>query len=235
MNGGFAAQATDEPERTIRAAEQERSADEPQEVKRCCDTCEWYRAVDPQSTEKHCVKEYDPSACMECRNWEPRGAVEDGRADKPQETIRTAEQERSADDLPEFCTGLHANEGLSTQTTPEPQEAIRTVEAGTTKKETVYLAGKITGDTCYFSKFYAADQKLKAAGFIVLNPAMLPGEGFSHEAYMHMSAAMLDECGAVCFLPDWKESRGATYEYDRALALGKRIFFFDEWKDGGIN
>ena len=54
------------------------------------------------------------------------------------------------------------------------------------------------------------------------------------KAYMRMTTAMLDECGAVCFLPDWKESRGAIYELARAAVLGKRIFFFDEWKDGGI-
>ena len=136
-----------------------------------------------------------------------------------------------AAELLEFCTGFPANGGLTPQAAHEPQETIRAAETVATKKETVYLAGKITGDPCYFSKFYAADQKLKAAGFIVLDPAMLPGEGFSHEAYMHMTAAMLDECSAVCFLPDWKESRGATYEYDRAAALGKRIFFFDEWKE----
>jgi len=110
-------------------------------------------------------------------------------------------------------------------------EIIRMVEEGTGIKETVYLAGKITGDPCYFSKFYAAEQKLRAEGFIVLNPAMMPGEGFSHEAYMRICEAMLAECGTVCFLPDWKESCGATYEYGRAAALGKRIFFLDEQKE----
>ncbi|HPR90724.1 MAG TPA: DUF4406 domain-containing protein [Synergistaceae bacterium] len=150
---------------------------------------------------------------------------------EPQEIIRTEEQERSVDEFPEFCTALPANEGLSTQTAHEPQETIRAAEAGTREKETVYIAGKITGDPCYFSKFYAADQKLKAAGFIVLDPAMLPGEGFSHEAYMHMTTAMLDECDAVCFLPDWKESRGAIFEHARTAVLGKRIFYFDDWKE----
>ncbi|HPD89023.1 MAG TPA: DUF4406 domain-containing protein [Oscillospiraceae bacterium] len=205
MDGGFAVQATQELQETIRAAEQGTN-EKPgtchtgistgETMKRCCGTCEWYWAVNPQSTEKHCVKEYDPSACMECRNWEPRGTEgEPGRNDD------------------------------------EPQETIRTAEQGTGEKETVYLAGRITGDPCYFSKFYAADQKLKAAGFIVLDPAMLPGEGFSHEAYMRMTTAMLDECSAVCFLSDWRESRGAIYEHARATVLGKRIFYFDEWKD----
>lgn len=98
------------------------------------------------------------------------------------------------------------------------------------KKETVYLAGKITGDPFYKSKFYEAARELTAAGFIVLDPAMLPAQGFTWEAYMRMSSAMLEECAAVCFLSDWTESRGATWEYGRAAATGKRIFMFEEWR-----
>lgn len=97
-------------------------------------------------------------------------------------------------------------------------------------KETVYLAGKITGDPYYRSKFHEAACELAAAGFIVVNPAKLPAEGFTWEAYMRMSSAMLDECAAGCFLPDWTESRGATEEFSKAAAAGKRVFMFDEWK-----
>ena len=70
------------------------------------------------------------------------------------------------------------------------------------RKETVYLAGKITGDPYYFTKFYNAQKKLEEGGFIVVNPALLPAEGFTWEAYMRMSGAMLAECAEVCFLPD---------------------------------
>lgn len=97
-------------------------------------------------------------------------------------------------------------------------------------KETVYLAGKITGDPFYRSKFYEAQKKLEAGGFIVVNPALLPSAGFSWEAYMRMSSAMLDECAAACFLPDWIDSKGATYEYGRASARGKRVFLFAAWE-----
>lgn len=98
------------------------------------------------------------------------------------------------------------------------------------KKETVYLAGRITGDPFYKTKFYETARELTAAGFIVVDPAMLPAHGFTWEAYMRMSSAMLEECVAVCFLPDWTESRGATWEYGRAAATGKRIFMFEDWR-----
>lgn len=97
-------------------------------------------------------------------------------------------------------------------------------------KETVYLAGKITGDPYYRSKFYDAACALTEAGFIVINPATLPSEGFTWEAYMRMSSAMLDECAAACFLPDWTESNGAMLEFGRAAAQGKRVFMYAAWK-----
>ncbi len=42
------------------------------------------------------------------------------------------------------------------------------------EKRTLYLAGKITGDPYYFTKFYNAQKKLEEGGFIVVNPALLP-------------------------------------------------------------
>lgn len=98
------------------------------------------------------------------------------------------------------------------------------------EKRTLYLAGKIMGDPYYFTKFYNAQKKLEEGGFIVLNPALLPAEGFTWEAYMRMSGAMLNECAEVCFLPDWKESKGAKYEFGEAIAQNKPYFFFADWE-----
>ena len=97
-------------------------------------------------------------------------------------------------------------------------------------KETVYLAGKITGDLFYRSKFHEAQKKLEEGGFIVVNPAILPSEGFTWEAYMRMAGAMLNECAAACFLPDWTDSKGAKFEFGEATAHGKRVFFFADWE-----
>lgn len=97
--------------------------------------------------------------------------------------------------------------------------------------KTVYLAGKITGDPFYQLKFHDAARALTAAGLAVVNPALLPSEGFCYGAYMRMSSAMLDECEAACFLPDWIDSDGAMSEYGRAKAKGKHIFMFSDWKE----
>lgn len=95
--------------------------------------------------------------------------------------------------------------------------------------DTVYLAGQMTSDPGYVSKFREAARKLEAAGFTVLSPAILPPFGFDYAAYIRMSAAMMDECAAVCFLPDWTRSEGAKGEYRRAKRNGQRIFFYEEW------
>lgn len=94
---------------------------------------------------------------------------------------------------------------------------------------TLYLAGKITGDQNYKIKFAEARRKLEAAGFIVLDPSILPSSGFEYAAYIRISTAMMDECKRVCFLPDWRDSNGAMYEYGRAAAQGKAIFLYEDW------
>lgn len=89
--------------------------------------------------------------------------------------------------------------------------------------KTVFISGKITGDPNYRAKFEHAQRKLEAAGFTVMSPAILPSSGFPYMGYIKISCAMLDACDAVYFLPDWKESRGATFEFGRAVATGKEI------------
>lgn len=89
--------------------------------------------------------------------------------------------------------------------------------------KTVYIAGPISGCRNYEEVFAAAAAKLKAAGFIPVNPAALPGRGFSYEAYLRMSGAMLRECAAVYFLPGWEKSNGACQEYAYAIENGLDI------------
>lgn len=76
----------------------------------------------------------------------------------------------------------------------------------------------------------AARRTLEAAGFIVLDPSILPSSGFEYAAYIRISTAMMDECAKVCFLPDWRDSEGAMYEHGRATAREKTIFYYEDWK-----
>ncbi|GEM_PF-4935835 len=94
-------------------------------------------------------------------------------------------------------------------------------------RQTVYLAGKITGDNSYKEKFSRAHSALLYKGYMVLSPHILP-LGFSQDAYMRITAAMLAECEVVCFLPDWRDSIGAKTEMKQAIELGKTIIFYSE-------
>ena len=87
----------------------------------------------------------------------------------------------------------------------------------------VYLAGRITGDPAYRAKFADAEMVLRELGHTVLNPAVLP-DGLEYAAYMAIDEQMLRAADAVCLLPDWRQSEGATIEY--LIARQRRIRIF---------
>lgn len=94
----------------------------------------------------------------------------------------------------------------------------------------VFLCGKITGDDDYQAKFFNAAYALNKAGYAVMNPAVLPPEGFDHEQYMCVTLAMLSVCDALFYLNDWMDSPGAIEEMEEATRKGKLGFSFEMWK-----
>ena len=50
---------------------------------------------------------------------------------------------------------------------------------------------------------------------------------------LYKESLLLAECAEVCFLPDWKESKGAKYEFGEAMAQNKPFFFFADWEREG--
>ena len=87
-----------------------------------------------------------------------------------------------------------------------------------------YIAGKITGDPTYRSKFTIGKQALEADGFTVLNPADLP-EGMRPADYMKICLAMIDVADVVAFLPDWDQSRGACLEHAYCQYTSKQTMY----------
>ncbi len=88
----------------------------------------------------------------------------------------------------------------------------------------VCIAGKITGDPNYKTKFAEAETVLKAEGNVVLNPAVLP-EGMRPGDYMRICLAMLDVADYVYFLSDYGQSRGCGVEYSYCQYASKQTMY----------
>lgn len=91
----------------------------------------------------------------------------------------------------------------------------------------VYIAGKISGDADYKTKFafYAAAEE--EMGNIPLSPALLP-EGMSQADYMRICFAMIDSADEVHFISDWVFSVGAGLEKKYCDSIGKPTFIYPE-------
>jgi len=93
----------------------------------------------------------------------------------------------------------------------------------------VYVSGPITNadprvQADSLRRFHAAEAAPVALGYVVANPAKngLPESAPWHE-HMRADIRMLMDCGAVCLLPGWANSRGANVEHDLARALGMQV------------
>ena len=96
----------------------------------------------------------------------------------------------------------------------------------------LYLCGPMTGlPECNYPAFMAAATALRAAGYIVVNPA----ENGLHrdapwESHMRYDIVrMMREAHAVATLPGCEASRGAVVEIGLATGLGWRVHSVEQW------
>lgn len=103
----------------------------------------------------------------------------------------------------------------------------------------VYIAGKI-GEVVLSAatreKFARAEEFLRSKGYEVFNPtrsglgataevlAEEKGTNFYTEILL-MDLDCLAKCDAICMLPDWTDSPGATVEFYFAKALGLTVLY----------
>lgn len=103
--------------------------------------------------------------------------------------------------------------------------------------ERVYIAGPMTGYAdLNFPAFNAKAAKLRALGYVVINPAEINDENpadaltmTSEELAAHWQKCMraditaLLTCDRIVMLDGWTRSRGATLEHHVAKALGMPV------------
>lgn len=94
----------------------------------------------------------------------------------------------------------------------------------------IYISGPITGTTDYKERFAAAEEKLKANGYEVVNPARvtesLP-ESLTWDECMLMCVTALQLCDSIYMLKGWRDSMGAKMEHKIMHDCGRKIIYED--------
>ena len=107
---------------------------------------------------------------------------------------------------------------------------------GTGKSPVIYIAGPMSGiPDLNFPAFHAKAAELRAAGYVVINPAeinggadelvacasMTPEELQAHwQKCMRKDITELCTCDGIAMLDGWTRSKGATLEHHVARSLG---------------
>lgn len=85
----------------------------------------------------------------------------------------------------------------------------------------IYIAGRISGLSYHavVKQFNEAEYFLRSLGFEVVNPVKIvpPGTGWTEA--MRTCIAYLMACNYIAMLPGWKQSAGATIEYNIACGM----------------
>ena len=86
----------------------------------------------------------------------------------------------------------------------------------------IYIAGAITNNPNYVEQFAAAEKKLIAEGYAVINP--VKNSGFTYPEYIDMGLNELMRCDAIYMLKGYENSQGAKLELMYAVTTGKKVF-----------
>jgi hypothetical protein len=110
----------------------------------------------------------------------------------------------------------------------------------------IYIAGPMSGiEDWNFPAFFEAEEQLKELGYEVINPAHNDGTNLeealasagtperptnSWAYYMRRDLPGVLAVDALCVLPDWQKSKGASLEVQVAQALGLPIYVLKDGK-----
>ena len=100
-------------------------------------------------------------------------------------------------------------------------------------KKVIYVSGKITGTSDYTDRFSAAEDRLIAEGYEVLNPVRtgkwleryLAPEKPTWVQDMKAAVAAMMEADYIYMMRGWNQSKGARLEHFLARALNYNIIY----------
>lgn len=106
----------------------------------------------------------------------------------------------------------------------------RSAGAGGEMTKRIYIAGPMSGlPALNFPAFHAMAAHLRSLGHHVVNPAEInidPSAGWTE--CMRADIRELMSCTAICLLPGWEKSRGASLEHHIAQSLGFEVMTLEE-------
>lgn len=95
--------------------------------------------------------------------------------------------------------------------------------------ETLYVAGPMSGyEDCNYPAFNEAADRLRAAGYMVVNPASF-GKGSHYVDFIREDLRLMLDCHGVAVLEGWWESVGARNEVQVAGILKMPTRTVAEW------
>lgn len=98
----------------------------------------------------------------------------------------------------------------------------------------IYIAGPMTGLPEFnYPAFFAASERLAAAGHEPINPARTEGRDGCRGWLDFMRASLRDiaDCDGIATLPGWQDSRGAALEVYIAQSLGLPVMSVPAWTE----
>lgn len=100
--------------------------------------------------------------------------------------------------------------------------------------ELVYLAGAYTDKNPWKVKENVLQAEkysvlLLRKGYAVFTPHKIwptyDGYNFTWDDWMEVGLEILKRCDSIAMVPNWKDSKGATIEHERALEWGKKVIY----------
>lgn len=88
-----------------------------------------------------------------------------------------------------------------------------------------FLAGPMSSDPGYKTKFERAEAQLVSLGYLVINPVDRMPDFLQGEAAVHVTKAFIDVCDVVYFFENWEEGEWTKVEMNHARSIGKSIAF----------
>ena len=90
---------------------------------------------------------------------------------------------------------------------------------------TIFIAGKITGDEKYKSKFHLAKFAIRELypEAAIISPTDIELFNMEYEDCLDITKKIIEHCDLIIMLNDWQESNGAKIEHEYAQSLNKKI------------